>query len=224
MKQSSNLSDAELVKLNNKVLFVRDASPDEWLSYAEELGEAAESLWLRSDDFMTVDAELTKEGSINKLERRTGHARTYILLAGLALENCLKGIIISKDPTLVNKGQLDKSIKSHVLVTLAELCQNLILSVDDRMVLSICQDAIPYWGRYPIPLTYGGLLPKEAATDDFRKKFLDLHFRLCKTLYDAIKDGWDSGLGTQVISVQSSRYGDDIQMDKRFPWVTEGEG
>lgn len=157
-----------------------------------------------------------------RLEQRAGHARSYILLAGLALENALKGILILGNPSLVNQGHLHGSIKTHDLLELARACPSLSLSDDDRHVLSVCQDAIPYWGRYPVPLRYAELLAKDAATSNFRRMFLDVHLRLCKTIYDAIRDGWDSGVGPQTLEVRSTRYGDEIDIKKPLPWVRDG--
>ncbi len=221
MELPPDTTDEQLDQFNQKQLFVRDAMPSEWLSYAEELAEATESLWSRSDNFMAIEMQ-TAATDTSQIERSAGHARSYILLAGLALENALKGILVSRNPSLVNQGHLHGSIKSHKLVELARSVTDLSLTDEDRHVLSVCQDAIPYWGRYPVPLRYDGLHPKEAATAEFRQHFRELHFRLCKSIYDAIKDGWDSGVGPQTLEVRSIRYGDEIDLKKPFPWIRDG--
>jgi hypothetical protein len=43
-------------------------------------------------------------------------SRTYMLLAGFALENVLKGHLVFADPSLVNRGVLSDELKSHDIV------------------------------------------------------------------------------------------------------------
>ncbi len=138
-----------------------------------------------------------------------------------ALENVLKGLIIANDAKLIASGKLDNSLKSHNLIDLAKRVNGLILSKDEKHILQVCQDAIPYWGRYPIPLEYKGLKPIEAVNDKFRACFRQLHYRLCKSLYDSQKDGWDSGVEPESFKMRSVRYGDTIDPKEKFPWVND---
>jgi len=204
-----NPTDDEIDDLNKRQLFVRDAMPSEWLEYAEELEQAAEILWGDSGNGMVLEAETQLDGS-TLLKKSSAHARSYILLISLALENALKGLIIAGDAKLISSGRLDKSLKSHKLLDLAQKIDGLALSKDEKRILQICQDAIPYWGRYPIPLEYQGLKPKEVANEEFHARFRNLHFRLCKSLYELLKDGWDSGVGAGTLKMRSIRYGDTI--------------
>lgn len=211
MDLPNNATDEQTEELNQKQLFVRDAMPTEWLQYAEELGDAAECLWVRTDCAMELAWQTTVGGG-ERFEKAGAHARTYVLLAGLALENVLKGMLVARDPTLINQGHLHGSIRSHKLLELAGAMPDLSLSETEQRVLSICQDAIPYWGRYPVPLRYNGLSPREAATAQFRERFRALHSRLCRSIYESIKDGWDSGVGATTLQVRSSRYGDMVDI------------
>lgn len=155
------------------------------------------------------------------MEKATGHTRAYILLAGLSLENILKAMLIADDPTLIDAGSLARSLKSHKLMELAAAVLGLSLSEDEQRILRICQDAIPYWGRYPVPLRYNGIKAKEAATSEFREVYRSLHYRLCKAVYETVKDGWDSGVGPKTREVRSTRYGDEVDVKKPFPWAQE---
>jgi hypothetical protein len=220
MKIPDNPTDDQIEDLNNKMLFVRDAMPDSWLSYAEELEEAAEALWAGSGTGFAIEAEAQLDRS-TIMKKSSAHSRSYILLAGLALENVLKGLIISNNPSFITSGRLDKTLQSHKLLDLAKRVDGLYLSDDEKLVLQICQDAIPYWGRYPIPLEYHGLQPREAANDKFRTCSRNLHFRLCKSLYEILKDGWDSGVGAKTVKIRSIRYGDTIDPKEKFPWVND---
>jgi hypothetical protein len=216
MKLRPNPTDDQLEEFNQKNEFVRDASPSEWLSYSEDLRDAAEVLWADSENGMLLDVHTTVNGT-SRFEKTTGHARSYILLAGLALENAIKAMLVANDPTLINSGILQKALKSHKLLDLASRISGLSLSKEEQQVLKICEDAIPYWGRYPIPLSFDGLQPKEAATAEFRDGFAKLHSRLCKDVYFAIRDGWDSGVGPKTWLVRSRRYGDEIDLSERLP-------
>jgi hypothetical protein len=222
MKIHDNLTDAEIDDLNNRQSFVRDAMPDSWLSYAEELEEAAEALWEVSDNGMLVEGDTQLDGSL-VVKKSSAHSRSYILLASLALENVLKGLIIASDANLISTGRLDKTLQSHKLLDLAKKIAGLVLSKDEKHILQVCQDAIPYWGRYPIPLEYKGLKPKAAANDKFHTRFRKLHFRLCKSLYEMVKDGWDSGVGAQTLQIRSIRYGDKIDLKEKLPWIKDNE-
>ncbi len=222
MKLPDKPTDAQIEELNNRQSFVRDAMPDSWLSYAEELEEAAEVLWADRDNGMLVEGDTQLDGSF-VVKKSSAHSRSYILLASLALENVLKGLSIASDATLISSGRLDKTLQSHKLLELAKKVDGLILSKDEKHILQVCQDAIPYWGRYPIPLEYKGLKPKEAANDKFGACFRKLHFRLCKLLYEMVKDGWDSGVGAKTLHMRSIRYCNTIDLKEKLPWVKNDE-
>jgi hypothetical protein len=197
--------------------------PDSWLSYAEELEEAAEALWADKESGLNLEIETQLDGSLIG-KKLSAHSRSYILLAGLALENILKGLIIAEDANLISSGKLDASLKRHNLLDLANRIDALELTDDEKQILQICQDAIPYWGRYPIPLEYQGLKPRQAASAKFHSEFRELHFRLCKRLYELLKDGWDSGVGAKTLQIRSIRYGDTIDTEEKLPWAKDDEG
>lgn len=215
-----NPTDEQIDDYNKKQLFVRDALPVGWLEYSEELEEAAETLWADRDNRMLLQAETQLDGSMLS-KKSSAHSRSYILLASLALENVLKGLIIANDAKLIASGKLDKSLKSHNLIDLTVRIDGLTLSKAEKHVIQVCQDAIPYWGRYPIPLEYRGLKPVEVANDKFRTCFRQLHFRLCKSLYDLVKDGWNSGVGPETLKTRRIHYGDTIDNKENFPWAKD---
>ena len=49
-EELSSLTDHEIDELNARTIFVRDAMPDAWFDYAEELLESAEILWTRQEE------------------------------------------------------------------------------------------------------------------------------------------------------------------------------
>ena len=190
---------------NKLQLFVRDALPCEWLTLADELREAAETLWKHVDEALRVEATTTPK-EVSKVTRIAGVSRPYILLAGFALENLVKGLLVAADPSLITSGKLDQRLKSHRLVDLARSLRQFALSTEEAEFCEMAEGAIPYWGRYPVPLSLEGRLPEVALTPERRDTYLSLHNRLGQRLYDQIRDGWDSGVGPTSVCMRTRRY------------------
>jgi hypothetical protein len=186
---------SDLDTFNRLQIFVRDACPSNWLELGEELRDAAEQLWKASSDRMRLDAVLNEARELISSDTLIGFSRSYLLLAGFAIENVMKGLLIASTPSLVGDGVLSSSIKSHNLLALAAKLTSLTLSSDERRFCEIASSAIPYWGRYPIPLDSNSVLPETAITESLRQAFLALFDRLAKLLYWEVRDGWDSGVG-----------------------------
>jgi hypothetical protein len=141
-------TDSDLSGFNSLQEFVRDASPASWLEYAEELRDSAELIWERQGDGFRIGAILNDS---HHLVSETGQisivSRTYMLLAGFALENVIKGRLVSLDPSHVNQGRLSSELKRHDVVELAMKIPGLQLSDDERRFCVNATQAIPYWGR-----------------------------------------------------------------------------
>jgi hypothetical protein len=77
----------------------------------------------------------------------------YFLLAGLCIENLLKGMIVSTHPEYVKEGgKLGHSLTSHDLEQLARVAGvHPDLNAEEREVLEKAGTAVVYWGRYHIP-------------------------------------------------------------------------
>src|ERR1700741_279929 len=161
--------DSNVDSFNRAQLFVRDASPSNWLNLSEELRDAAEELWKASSAQMRLDAVVNERKEIISSDTRIGFSRPYLLLAGFAIENVLKGLLIVSDPSLVVNGVLDRSIKSHNLVSLLSKLPSISASPEELQFCKIASDAIPCWGRYPIPLDSNSVLPETAVTEPLRK-------------------------------------------------------
>ncbi|NBB84664.1 MAG: hypothetical protein GVY12_00360 [Bacteroidetes bacterium] len=203
----------EIDEYNALQRFVLNAGPDGWMGYAEELKEAADLLWGHADSGRTVGVRGNDvEGETHRTDK-SSVSRTYILLSGLALENILKGLAVSGDPSLINKGELDSRIKTHRLLRLVDLCDGLSLSESETEICRVAQEAIPYWGRYPVPRTFKAIKPEQVADFDYHETFNDLYERLHRATYLAIRDGWDSKVGTTLNSFRSSKYEPDMQAE-----------
>lgn len=121
-EELSALSDEELRELNARIIFVRDAMPAAWLDYAEDLRESAELLWMYREEGLRLEMEGEEQASSQGI-RATQHprkissiSRSYILLAGFALENLIKGLLVAQNPTHINRGKLSGDLRSHKLL------------------------------------------------------------------------------------------------------------
>ena len=156
-------------------IFVRDGMPGEWLWIADELQEAAEILWTRVDGGLRVAATpvVDDEGNIRTvITKFSSVSRPCVLLAGFAIENLLKGLMVAHDPSLISSGRISSHLKSHNLLCLSTRIPQLALSEEETEFCRIAQDAIPYWGRYPIPLSSNGVLPEAGLTRQMRHVYL----------------------------------------------------
>jgi hypothetical protein len=210
------IKKSEAQQFTRKQLFVRNAMPDGWLEYADELKDTAEVLWQQREDSMRLEADLTLDGFPVQDAKYIGYSRPYILLSGFALENLIKGLLVAKNPTLVSSGTLNRDLKSHNLVTLASMVNWIKLTKKEMSVLKIAQEALPYWGRYPIPLNLNEIRKEVPLNADYRDTFVKMYDRLSKQLHDTIKDGWDSGVGPRLIRIRNVKRGDIIDRNEPF--------
>ncbi len=191
---------------NRQAVWTRDAMPGEWLEYADELWDAAEVLWKEPANGIRVVSDVDPSTLETTTKKFYSSSRPYVLLVGFALENLLKGLLVTSDPGLITVDSLPKDLKTHKLLTLTEKIPDLEISEDERHVVRTAGEALPYWGRYPVPLRPNQVLPEVAVDENFRDTYRSLHLRLGRMIYAAIKDGWDSGTGPRHDSVWSARY------------------
>lgn len=216
----AKMTDAELKDLNARTLFVVNGLPGSWLDHADELRDAAEVLWndrsngLRVEAEPVVEFEEVREDNLISEEPRVSSqvskfyavSRPYFLLAGFAIENLVKGILVANNPALITGGVLGSEIKNHNLIQMLDKIDSVEISETERQFCSVASTAIPYWGRYPIPVRHGGTMPEVGMDEDMRKAYLSLHDRLGLDLYNRIKNGWDSGIGARTLSLYSKKY------------------
>ena len=137
-------------------LFEQSAGdPEDWLALAEGLKLAAEILLPAFDkQFDEVRKKGTPYGIIMKGVGAVGVyslPQVYLLLAGYAIEDLLKGILIAQDPSRVKDGKLlGWGGKEHDLIGLCELAD---IEMNDATAelfkrLSVF---IQWGGRYPTP-------------------------------------------------------------------------
>lgn len=98
----------------------------------------------------------------------------YAMLAGLALENLVRGLIIKTDPTLVGPDKFDAKLTggAHKLDHLFKMAK-VSVSKEEAAFLETCSDCVLWAGRYPVPkkrhagkerLEFHGTFPKVFET------------------------------------------------------------
>lgn len=216
MNLPDDSTDEEVAECNRRQEFVRDASPDRWIEYSLELQEAAASMWKMRGGRMEFSLTRSPVNQDFQGFKRLANPRAYVLLAGLALENSLKAQLIIEQPAMITDAKLHKPIKTHCLTGLMDRIRKLTFSEADRELASVCESAIPYWGRYPVPLDFTALESEHQISDDFHDVFITLNTQVRKAVYDNIKDGWDSGAGTVIMKLRSKEFDDDLQLNEPF--------
>lgn len=187
---------------SKKILeFTENASPDNWLHYADELKQTALLLW---KDRGNLRIDFNSE--TNERKERPAISRSFMLVAGLSIENELKAYLVAINPVLINAGVLDKKLQEHNLIKLCDLCYELSFDEKEIELMTILSEAIPYWGRYPIPRHFNNVKVEKIVDDEV----YDVYKKLYKKLFDAtlekIKNGWDAGNGVGFKSLEYRNF------------------
>jgi hypothetical protein len=182
--------------------YTDDASPDNWMKYAQELRDAAVSMW--KDQGKIIDLNV---GTGEKIER-PAISRVFLLNSGLSIENLLKAYMIAVEPGLINTGQLDKRLAVHDLQKLA-LETDLVFSASEMELLRILSEAIPYWGRYPVPRNFNQLKTAYIADAQVFELFKLLFKKIFEATFKKIENGWDAGNGVSFPNIGFHNLRDD---------------
>jgi len=141
-------------------------SPSAWLMSAERLRDGAEAIftheqpyelaYLRAHDVATKEAVAMaysegKDAGIVEIKARTPNYPAAQLLYAYALENLLKGIMVSNDPTLVSGGKLNPKLQTHDLLKLAKAA-GFTLHAQEIPIAEALAKLSVWAGRYPVAL------------------------------------------------------------------------
>lgn len=137
------------------------------------------------------------------LNSSAGIQNVFVFLAGLALENLLKGEIVRMNPNAVSGGKLQQTIKSHYLIDLARSAGLVVgdgLTVDEVEILAIATEACFSWGRYPGGSAHdkpGSIAPPYTLDNQrFKQLFEALFDRLEASVMQGIDDTENGGRST----------------------------
>jgi len=166
--------------------FVIQASPSNWMHYANELKTSLDILWKENNSALI----LNYKSSSNLISKKKSISRPWLLLASFVIENLFKGLLIEENPEYISNGRLSRRVTHHRLNEIAGEISDLELSESEIELVSVLQTCLPYWGRYPIPLTTEEIKEETFASTNLHSKFEQLYYKLDLLLYDRIKNGW----------------------------------
>lgn len=119
-----------------------------WISSAEVLKDSADLVLAR---FRTALERAAPEREDTKIDLGISLFPVYMMLVGLAVENLLKGVLISKDHSLVEGGRLKKwGGSGHDLTKLASDAR-LPLTNEEKELLARVAEFVRWAGKYPLP-------------------------------------------------------------------------
>jgi len=119
-----------------------------WLAQAKQLKMAADALLPHLKEAFTIPPALP-----GAQDKRFAFFHSYRLLMGLAFENVIKGILIGRNPALVNTEKIESGILGRGGHRIAEGARKIIsLSSHEFQLLQSVQEYLFWAGRYPLPL------------------------------------------------------------------------
>ncbi len=175
--------------------FTDQASPENWLKYAQELRWGAVAMWLDKGKILEFNS------ATGERRERPSISRSFLLNCGLSIENLLKAYLIAIDPSHINNGRLGKSISTHDLIHLASKV-DIDFSKEESELMKVLSEAIPYWGRYPIPRYYNQIKKESIADEDIFNTFKALFVKIFDATFKKIENGWDAGNGVSFPSIK----------------------
>lgn len=138
---------------------------------------------------------LTYESEDRSITKKSHISRTWLLLAGFAIENLLKGLLIAEHPEYLSNARLSKKVSNHCLSALAEAARSISFTKNEIALLDTLARGLPAWGRYPIPLTANELEREHILTPQLKDQFEEIFERLDLHIYEMIKEGWNGPHG-----------------------------
>ena len=127
-----------------------------WRPVALSLLFAADTLWKRVRQGLVEFDEISRLGDLSEAADVGLRLRgPFFLLAGLAVENLLKAIIVKRmhaENRPVTEGNVLRLERGrHSLIALSRSAQ-ITLSSEEREVLARLSTFVPWAGRYPVPI------------------------------------------------------------------------
>lgn len=172
---------------------------------ADSLKRAADLLYaVWFDDLQTM---LSRSLDVDAPPPPSSVASVAMLLGAFALENVLKGLLVCRDPSLVQAVPTDPDrlisgvLQSHNLRELSERAR-VQLSAQEESLLARLTEFLLWAGRYPGPLRASHSAPRPLAEHggaSFRSEHFDQLSTIFKRLFDQL---W-----AETIAVQREREG-----------------
>jgi hypothetical protein len=194
----------------SKETFLIYASPVHWFQISEELFQCTETLYKDSDK--TILCIRNEKGEI---KYKPTISRGFILLAGYTIENLLKALLIIEKPELIETGKIDNEITSgHNLYLLIEKIDSISFDSNEIKLIKTFSEAIPYWGRYPVPKKWQDLSLEKFVDKKMYDSFKELYHKLRENIYLKTRLGWVGPNGKKHGEWYCSDYDPDLSLEE----------
>ena len=121
--------------------------PKAWLMSAEHLKSAADALH-KSSLWPSRREPYDQKSAVADFH----YGPVYMLLAGLAIETLIKGIIVARHPDFIEQQKLSGELTHHDLTELYQTAGLMIIKAHDNLLLRL-QNYVVIFGRYPVTKT-----------------------------------------------------------------------
>jgi hypothetical protein len=161
-----------------KFTFGEGLKPVGWLANADALIEVLKIIGPRLDESWTDLIDVISKREARPLKTPTANqlAPVFLMLAGFAMENLLKGRIAgSAKGAKPGDVDLPKIFNGHDLLKLANHADLEIPPEDDDLLRRMTA-AVIWWGRYPVPKSYDRFLEKVQRRTDGKTALSDPRF------------------------------------------------
>ncbi len=173
-----------------------DPSPEQqWDHLAAEPLAWHESAWVLKDCATIIGklfvadlmSKTPPEGKTTIGLQPISFGPVFQMLAGYALEDLLKAIIVARDPGIVkDKGQWDKFTSGHNLVAMCKIA-GIPLEEPSRGFLDRLTEAMKWVGRYPVSRRRDEMKRSKHSKSTDLDSFLRFYDRLYQALLEARK-------------------------------------
>ncbi|PYO00675.1 MAG: hypothetical protein DMD91_10000 [Candidatus Rokuibacteriota bacterium] len=156
-------------------------TPQSWLNLADDLRRAAEAVWAPFED------ALPRPGRPSRAKSSPfGYGAVFLMLAGLAIENLAKGLVVQRKPPEIKDGKA-VGIAGHGI--LARLKSAAVpLTNQDREFIRRLEMFVSWAGRYPIPLHVAQMKVEKTIHTTDGDQFKALFDRLKTLLLRLVKE------------------------------------
>ncbi len=123
--------------------------------------------WVHKADQLIAAFEHLATETMRRIEAQdTGpeFSGVALMLAGFAIENLMKGLLIQKQSPVNEKGRFE--LDTHDLLKLAKDV-GLLLTEDEHRFLEKLGEFLMWTGRYPVPLTSEPMRPRTLPSGGF---------------------------------------------------------
>jgi len=172
----------------------RRASLNNWKRIADTFYRVSEVIFIqigKDDESLNHNQEMADQKRPVNWDYVPRLDSLYCLQIEICLENMLKGLIIHNNPSLTQRGRLDKSLITHNLKRLISLIPSYAVTEEESMLLEFLTIKIEWNSKYPIPLHAGDIASSARYNaEGIRNIFLIIYNKLSRMMEATGKLAW----------------------------------